>query len=242
MHKQNRLTLLLALALALAACAPASPESGDSPLGPEPIPSEEPINAPSHNSSQPPDIAESIRARLATELSLSPDQITLQEFQAVDWPDSCLGVTEKGVLCAEVITPGYRFIFFTPNGEYEVRSDLNGLNTRTLPATKESPSGQSGIQGQVLIGPTCGGPIRVGATECADKPYQATLTILDANGLQVTQIQTDAEGRFQISLPPGTYTLRPESDTPLPYAPEQVITVLEGHFTQVTITYDSGLR
>jgi hypothetical protein len=93
-----------------------------------------------------------------------------------------------------------------------------------------------------MIGPTCGGPVTIDSTECADKPYQATITVLDANGLQVAQFQTDAEGRFQIGLAAGEYTLRPESATPLPYAAEQVVTVVEGQFTQVTITYDSGLR
>jgi hypothetical protein len=45
----------------------------------------------------------------------------------VEWQDSCLGVQQLGVVCAQVITPGYRVILQaagTPFVEYH--TDLNG--------------------------------------------------------------------------------------------------------------------
>lgn len=119
----------------------------------------------------------------------------------------------------------------------------NVAQPKNLPTAGAQNSATSGIQGQVLIGPTCPGPTRPGAsTQCADKPYQATFTVLNQSKQPVTQFQTDAQGRFQIALPPGTYTLVPESSGPLPRASEQTVTVTKGQFSEVQINFDSGIR
>jgi hypothetical protein len=101
----------------------------------------------------------------------------------------------------------------------------------------------TGIEGQVLIGPTC--PVVQQGKECPDKPYQATLTVLDSNGSRkIARFQTDAEGRFRLPLAPGNYILHPETpeNMPLPTAPDQNFTVTEGRFTQISVVYDSGIR
>ena len=100
----------------------------------------------------------------------------------------------------------------------------------------------TGIEGQVFIGPMC--PVVQQGQECPDRPYQATLTVLTASGHKVTQFTTDAEGRFQVPLAPGDYILRPQTpaNQPMPVAAEQAFTVTEGQFTQVDVTYDSGIR
>ena len=98
----------------------------------------------------------------------------------------------------------------------------------------------SGIFGQVFIGPVC--PVVQVNNPCPDKPYQATIIVLDSNRNQVTRFQTDAQGNFKIGLKPGTYILAPQSPNVMPSASEQTVTVTSGLFTQVTITYDSGIR
>lgn len=108
--------------------------------------------------------------------------------------------------------------------------------------TNTPPALDSGIEGQVFIGPTCGGPVRIDASPCPDLPYQAEITILDQKGEQITQFKTDVEGRFKISLAPGDYVLRPESPGALPRAGEMDVTVEAGDYTQLVITYDSGMR
>ncbi len=60
----------------------------------------------------------------------------------VAWPDSCLGVETPGVLCAQVITPGYQVILQaadTPFAEYH--TDLNGraVFVRTYSSYKDIP-------------------------------------------------------------------------------------------------------
>lgn len=98
----------------------------------------------------------------------------------------------------------------------------------------------SGIEGQVLIGPTC--PVVPQGQACPDQPYQATLTIYNSNGLQIAQFQTDAEGHFRVPLVPGDYTLHPESPNGIPFAGDQSFVVETGRYTPITVTYDSGIR
>ncbi|OGN72228.1 MAG: hypothetical protein A2X25_00775 [Chloroflexi bacterium GWB2_49_20] len=98
----------------------------------------------------------------------------------------------------------------------------------------------SGIEGQVTIGPTC--PVVQEGMDCADKPYQASFTVLTPAGDKVTQFQTDVNGAFKIALVPGDYILHPESPNVMPSAAEQPFVVLAGQFTRVDVAYDSGIR
>jgi hypothetical protein len=98
----------------------------------------------------------------------------------------------------------------------------------------------SGIEGQVFIGPNC--PVMKIGQECPDEPYQAVLTVNSLGGERIVQVQTDEEGRFRIPLEAGEYILHPESPNTLPHAEEQTVAVEDGKFTEVTVTYDSGIR
>jgi len=100
----------------------------------------------------------------------------------------------------------------------------------------------SGITGQVLIGPMC--PVMIEGQECPDQPYQAILTVKDLDSREVVQFQTDEQGNFTIPLAPGEYILHPETqdDAPLPIAEEQRFTVLPGEYTRLILQYDSGIR
>lgn len=98
----------------------------------------------------------------------------------------------------------------------------------------------SGIEGQVLLGPMC--PVVQQGQECPDQPYQATLFITDRNGLQITQFQTDEQGRFSVPLVPGEYVLHPESPSGIPFAGDQSFVVETGRYTAITVHYDSGIR
>jgi len=98
----------------------------------------------------------------------------------------------------------------------------------------------SGIEGQVFIGPMC--PVVQVGQECPDQPYQAVLTVNSPEGERIVQVQTDEEGRFRIPLESGEYILHPESPNALPFAKEQAVIVEEGKFTQVIVHYDSGIR
>ncbi len=109
------------------------------------------------------------------------------------------------------------------------------------PAPSQPAANSSGIEGQILIGPACPGPVSA-ANPCPDQPYQATVRVLDAAGRLVTEFESDAQGRFRVPLPPGAYTLEPQSPGALPHAGPQSVTVAAGQYTTLTLTYDSGIR
>ncbi len=48
--------------------------------------------------------------------------------ERIEWPDSCLGVNTPGLVCLQVITPGFRFVVTAAPGRpfAEYRTDLNG--------------------------------------------------------------------------------------------------------------------
>ncbi len=99
----------------------------------------------------------------------------------------------------------------------------------------------SGIYGQVTIGPTC--PLEQIDNLCPDKPYQATLTVLTTTDRRkVIQFQSDSNGNFRVALAAGEYVLHPESPNVLPRAADQIITVPPHEFIQVNVSYDSGIR
>jgi hypothetical protein len=114
---------------------------------------------------------------------------------------------------------------------------------RLQPAAAETSVEFTGIEGQALIGPACPGPVTPGGG-CVDRPYEATVIVLDEQARVVTRFRADAAGRFRVPLPPGTYTLRPETPGPgpLPFAREQIIAVSPGQCTRVRIIYDTGIR
>ena len=114
-----------------------------------------------------------------------------------------------------------------------------------LVSTGPQPTGAaSGIEGQALVGPVCPVVSTENQTKCADQPYQAVVIVMDKQNKVVTQFQTDETGHFKVELPPGTYTLNPQSsqNAAFPRAGIQQVTIQEGEFTQVVINFDSGIR
>lgn len=52
--------------------------------------------------------------------------VEVSGLERVEWPDSCLGIEQEGVACAEVITPGYIVFLSGAGGDYKFHTDLNG--------------------------------------------------------------------------------------------------------------------
>jgi len=97
----------------------------------------------------------------------------------------------------------------------------------------------TGIEGQVVIQ-----PLRpVARRGVANRgPYQAKISVLDSKRREVATVESDAEGRFRLALPPGSYLLRPQSSGKYPRASEQRVVVRPDKLTRVEIVYDSGMR
>ena len=110
-------------------------------------------------------------------------------------------------------------------------------------ATDQSAVRDSGIEGLVLIGPSC--PVVVQGQDCDDKPYAGEVRVVDrANGRVVETARSGADGRFRVALAPGDYTLEPVSPNAggLPFGKPVDVTVRPHTFEQVTVSFDSGIR
>ncbi len=60
------------------------------------------------------------RTHLAQQLSVPEDRLRLEAATPVDWPSPALGCPAKGMMYAQVITPGYRVSFRLDEQRHEV--------------------------------------------------------------------------------------------------------------------------
>jgi hypothetical protein len=136
-----------------------------------------------------------------------------------------------------------RIIVYTratgPDGEFELRgSEIVRVGGGIGVTTK----GESGIEGEAIIGPVRPGPTREGQSDTA--PFKTSLVISRvSDGIEVARLETGSDGRFRVALPPGTYKVVPANRVArLPRAGEETVTVAPGKFSHVTINFDSGMR
>jgi hypothetical protein len=133
--------ILAGAALLLAACgpataqptptAPASPPTVTQTGKPTKPPTGQATPAPTAQltripASEAPRAALNARQDLAQKLNIPVDEITIVSVEEVEWPDGCLGVYVEGIMCIQMITPGYRVIL-EANGElYEYHTNQSG--------------------------------------------------------------------------------------------------------------------
>jgi hypothetical protein len=103
-------------------------------------------------------------------------------------------------------------------------------------------SGGPGIFGTALAGPTC--PVeQPGDPSCDPRPVAgATIRVTDAQGAEVGTVVTDANGRFFVALPAGTYTVTaPPVEGLMGFPAPITVEVTDGE-TVVELPYDTGIR
>jgi len=100
----------------------------------------------------------------------------------------------------------------------------------------------SGVRGRVLLGPTC--PVEMEGSPCPDEPIAGVEVRATRDGEPVAEATSDAQGRFELLLDPGTYTLEAVvgPDTPGMFAKPVDVTVTSGAFVDVVVPVDSGIR
>ncbi len=148
MKSKWMMILVAVLGSMLAACAaPSAP-----PIAPTQLPSVLPTQPPSPLPDQKPTgglvtkpeadawknapaAALNSRADLAQRLNVDPDTITLVSVEHVDWPNGCLGIQQPGVMCAMVITPGYKVVLEADGKQYEYHTNEDGSTVRLASST-----------------------------------------------------------------------------------------------------------
>ena len=120
------------------------------------------------------------------------------------------------------------------------------MTTNTESRSATAPEGESpptGLKGRTMIAAPCPGPA-IDDKPCPDQPLSASFEVLDGNNKVIARFQSDAEGRFEIALPPGTYTIIPDAAAPLfnPRNQPQQVTVQTKTMTDITLRFDSGIR
>jgi hypothetical protein len=109
-------------------------------------------------------------------------------------------------------------------------------------ARSDSKAGNTGITGVVLVTPIRPGPIRAGSESPTAAPFPNAKFSVTSDETLVTTFMTDADGRFQVSLNPGHYSVSlAENRFPKPCGPFE-INVEAGKMTHVEWRCDSGMR
>ena len=116
--------------------------------------------------------------------------------------------------------------------------------SNVVPTPSPTPGvATSGIEGKITIGPTCPVERVPPDPNCADKPYQATVIVKTADEQkEISSFSSDKDGKFKVKLAPGTYVLVPVRNNTYPQASSQKVIVESNKFTQVNISFDSGIR
>lgn len=81
-----------------------------------------------------PQAALAARKMLMDQLKVDVDLIGLVSAEQVDWPDGCLGIQTPGIMCIQVISPGYKVVLSANGVEYEFHTNETGEVVR--PVTK----------------------------------------------------------------------------------------------------------
>lgn len=102
----------------------------------------------------------------------------------------------------------------------------------------------SGVQGKVMLGPTCPVMRDPPDPQCADRPYQTTVTIFRSSDTTHPYATTKsaADGSFKFSLPPGQYVLTAQGGQMLPRCNETSVTVGPSGYVTQDISCDTGIR
>lgn len=103
-----------------------------------------------------------------------------------------------------------------------------------------APGYTTGLVGDVTRGPVT--PVCMPDVPC-DAPFSAGFSVT-SGGHVVATFHSDAQGHFEVRLPPGDYTIVPGHDAPIISPADQVKAVVVGAdgLTTAHLDFDTGLR
>jgi hypothetical protein len=84
-------------------------------------------------------------------------------------------------------------------------------------------------------------PVIRDESSCPEIPIATTFTVVDTGtGRAVMTVKSGADGHFRVAVRPGKYVL--EAPMKLPRTVPTPVTVDAGHYTDVTLHFDTGVR
>jgi hypothetical protein len=112
-----------------------------------------------------------------------------------------------------------------------------------LAACRTLGAAEGVLEGIVLKGPLCPGPVRIGHP-CPDRPFSALFHVLDPDGKEAARFTSDEKGRFRVTLAPGRYTVVPDPSAHFPESPfnRKAVAIEAGKTTAVELHFDTGMR
>lgn len=86
-------------------------------------------------------------------LGVAAEQVKVVSTEAVEWPDSCLGIAMEGVSCAQVVTPGFRVLLDIASRqvEYRTNQDASVIHPATTAVTWNRVGGIAGFCDSLTI-------------------------------------------------------------------------------------------
>jgi hypothetical protein len=106
--------------------------------------------------------------------------------------------------------------------------------------TAESAPG-TGIEGSVRVGPTHGGPVKMGEPDSA--PLANATCLVETAAGTIKTFTTDEKGHFKVELPPGRYAIRVEKVGMKGRGCGLAdIEVTSSGFKQIDLQCDTGMR
>jgi Carboxypeptidase regulatory-like domain len=100
-----------------------------------------------------------------------------------------------------------------------------------------APSG--GVEGTVTAGPTC--PVEIQGSPCPPQIWTGTVRATGADG-SVHDTETDAAGRYRLSLAPGTYDVAAVVAGPGPPSARPVSVTVGESIQTLDLQVDTGIR
>jgi hypothetical protein len=99
----------------------------------------------------------------------------------------------------------------------------------------------SGVRGMATVGPNCPVMRADNEAECADKPVSVDIKFINQYG-SATTTTSAADGSFSIMLEPGDYTITSGAERIYPALSPVSVTVNEGEYVKIDLSFDSGIR
>jgi hypothetical protein len=81
---------------------------------------------------------------LGEKIGMSPEAITVLKFEAVDFPNSCLGTPKPKEVCVQVVTQGFRIQLVALGLLYEYHTDAFGFDIRPFGDPQAAPTQGAG--------------------------------------------------------------------------------------------------